>query len=129
MKIPGMEKDIPGVRELFQRGFGASEDAIKKTKTVVGYANAATAAITLALRIASLNIVGIQDPDPLVRTKGATSNGNEGTITWALSIIPADEVLDGNDFDNCFTSFVMSEFGVTRQTSAWGESERRWTFL
>lgn len=122
LQLPGMEKAIPGLIErLFKSlddadNFGDSRNA--KIRGGLAYANAATSALTLILRLIAMEIAAVQDPEPLERTKG-TSHGKEGVVVFALSAYPwkrtggTESHNDGNRLDNCMMSYLISALGVT----------------
>ena len=124
VQLPGMEKAIPGLVERLlnslAKGIEAKRAAemVGNVRTAAAWLNAVTSALTLVMRLLSMEISASQDPDPLIRTKG-TSNGKEGKVTFALSLNPKNPTSnpdvdpDGNSLDNCLGSFLASAAGIT----------------
>jgi hypothetical protein len=124
LQLPGMEKAIPGlVERLLQtltKGIekGRAAEMVGTMRNGLAWLNAVTSVLTLAMRLAAMEITAVQEPDPLVRTHG-TNHGKEGKITFFLSANPqkpsaASEVdPDGNALGNCLGSFLASAAGLT----------------
>jgi hypothetical protein len=111
LQLPGMTKSLPGIIQLIQKQMGTNIDVIEKTPERLGWANAFAAALAFAMQLASVDVGGYEDPDPLERTKG-TSDGKQTTIHWALSMDPG-KLPDGNNGALCFLSFLTNALGAS----------------
>ncbi len=110
VQLPGMEKALPGLLEKALTSLGMSADTFSVASKAIGWTNVVGSAISLMMQISSMELVGIQAPDNLVRTK-STKDGNKTTITWRLASFP-DNLPNGNEARQCFLSFVSNVLGV-----------------
>ena len=110
VQLPGMEKALPGLLEKALTQLGMSADTFAVTSKALGWANVVGGAISLMMQLASLEVVGIQNPDKLERTK-ATADGKKATIYWRLMSNP-DKLPNGNDAQQCFFSFISNVMGA-----------------
>lgn len=111
VQLPGMEKPFAGVIERVLKALGTTKEAIGKVRNFISWANVFTSALTFAMQLTALDIDALQDPDPLVRTKG-TSDGNEGETVWRLSY-DLGKLPDGNKLGPCLLSYVAGFLGTT----------------
>jgi hypothetical protein len=110
LQLPGMTNGLSGIIQLAQKQMGTNIDVIEKTPGRLGWANAFTSALALAMQLASVEVGGYADPDPLERTKG-TSDGKQTTIHWSLSMEPGN-LPDGNNGALCFLSYMSNVLGA-----------------
>ncbi|HKO92004.1 MAG TPA: hypothetical protein VJU61_12665, partial [Polyangiaceae bacterium] len=117
LPVPGMEKALPGFIERIQRSVDAGDDTIKTTKDALSWINVVVSMLTLAMKLAALEVDAIQEPDPLLRTKG-TTHGEAGKVTFALSARlkkppgGTEAHADGNSLDNCFINFFTNALSI-----------------
>lgn len=110
VQLPGMQKALPGLMERALGELGVSEDGFAAASQALGWANVVGSAISFLMQLASMEVVGIQNPDKLMRTK-STSDGEKSTITWRLSSNP-DNLPDGVEARKCFISYVSNILGA-----------------
>lgn len=101
---------IPGTVGILQSFWGASLDTIEATQKAVSYASAVTAAFSLLMQLASMDVVGLQNPDKLERTTHI-SNGKTATITWRLMSDPG-RLPDGEKLGACVLTYLSSALGA-----------------
>ena len=109
-QLPGMVKALPGLLESVLGELGMSKDGVAVASKAMGWANAVGSAISLLMQLASMEVVGVQNPAKLERSK-TTSDGKESTITWRLSSNP-DNQKDGDKARQCFISYVSNVLGA-----------------
>jgi hypothetical protein len=111
VQLPGMEKALPGLLERALGELGMSEDSFATVSKALGWANAVGSAISLLMQLESMEVVGIQDPDKLIRTKEIKPDGEKATITWRLDTYP-DNLDEGDKARQCFISYVSNILGA-----------------
>ncbi len=104
-------KMLPGTIKMLQQILSVSKDTIEITGQVVSGVNVAAAAVSFLMQLAAMDVVGIQNPDKLERTKG-TKNGKTATITWRLESNPG-RWTNGDQLTQCTLSLLSSALGVT----------------
>ena len=110
VQLPGMEESLPGVLETSLKYMKVNADTIQATGKAVGWANVIGGSVSFLMQLSSMDVVGIQAPDKLERTKN-TSPGKTATITWRLKSDPG-KLPDGKEARQCFISFISSVLGV-----------------
>jgi hypothetical protein len=109
---------IPDTGSALQKDLG-----LQDWSGVASWMSALMSAITLAVRVESLTLDAVQNPDPLVRPHSTQyyhqDLGNPGTVTFALS---NDHLADPNDqpLSECISKFAMSVFGTQWKSPAPG---------
>ena len=110
VQLPGMQKALPGLLAQVLGELGAAEDTVATINKTMGWANAVGSAISLMMQLSSMEVVGVQNPDKLERTK-TIRDGKEATITWRLMSNP-DDTEDGDKARQCFISYVSNILGL-----------------
>ena len=110
VQLPGMTKALPGLLEKALTQVGMNADTFAATNKALGWANVVGGAVSFLMQIASLDLVGIQDPDKLVRNK-STDPGKNATVTWRLMSDPG-KLPNGNGATQCFLSFISNILGA-----------------
>jgi hypothetical protein len=103
-------KMIPGLIEIVQKALGVAEKTVAATGKAVGWANTLSAAVSFLMQLASMDVVGIQNPDKLERTK-KTSDGKTATLTWRLMSDPGS-LPNGDELRQCLISFITNALGA-----------------
>ena len=110
VQLPGMQKALPGLLAQALGELGAGADTVATINKTLGWANAVGSAISLMIQLSSMEVVRVQNPDKLERTK-TIRDGKEATITWRLMSNP-DNTEDGDKARQCFISYVSNILGA-----------------
>jgi hypothetical protein len=109
-QLPGMTEAVKGLVQHVDEAIGSGNLSAKVSK-FAPTVNVVTSLMTLAMMLSALDIRGSMDPDPMVRTKAAASNGYTAALPYQLFMDPG-KLPDDNGF-GCLASYLLNVFGVS----------------
>jgi hypothetical protein len=114
-----MKEALPSLTQKYLTKLGEvlpqlniSEKFVAKANIAANTLNILTSAIGAGLQYLAMDYAALQEPDPLVRTKYSTYDGNSTSIALLVTY-DVGKIPDGNSLKACYVGFVANAFGVS----------------